>query len=134
MGFSLVLDDFGTGYSSLSYLRRYPISKIKIDRSFVTTLGVEAESDAVVGAIVRLARALKLGVIAEGVETLAQWQWLTALGCPDAQGYLFGKAASVTEIDQRWQSERQSREDKPLRRRKSLRAKSVATQGIGAAH
>src|SRR5262249_57023548 len=68
LGFSLALDDFGTGYSSLSYLQRYPINKIKIDRSFIANLGVDSESEAVVAAIVRLARGLNLAVIAERVE------------------------------------------------------------------
>jgi diguanylate cyclase (GGDEF)-like protein len=72
MGFSIALDDFGTGYSSLSYLQRYPIDKIKIDRSFIANLGIERESVAVVQAIVKLARALRLDVIAEGVETTEQ--------------------------------------------------------------
>jgi len=90
LGFSLVLDDFGTGYSSLSYLRRYPVSKIKIDRSFVTNLGADDEAEAVVGAIVKLARALNLAVIAEGVETAAQRERLKQLGCTEVQGFLTG--------------------------------------------
>ena len=89
MGFSLALDDFGTGYSSLAYLRRYPIDKIKIDRSFITNLGAEQEAEAVVGAIVRLARALNLKVIAEGVETSAQRSSLGRAGCHHIQGFLY---------------------------------------------
>jgi len=104
LGFPLVLDDFGTGYSSLSYLRRYPINKIKIDRSFVSNLGVESDSEEVVAAIVRLARALRMAVIAEGVETADQWNWVNALGCTDAQGYLFGKAVPADDIDELWRS------------------------------
>ncbi|MGA2551280.1 MAG: EAL domain-containing protein [Burkholderiaceae bacterium] len=99
LGFSLALDDFGTGYSSLGYLQRYPIDKIKIDRSFVANLGVESESEAVIGAIVTLARALNLGVIAEGVETTEQHLRLCAAGCYDMQGYLFSKPVPATEID-----------------------------------
>lgn len=99
MGFSLALDDFGTGYSSLSYLQRYPIDKIKIDRSFIANLGIENEADALVGAIVKLARALKLSVIAEGVETEDQLAHLSALGCSDVQGYLFSKLVRADEID-----------------------------------
>lgn len=98
LGFSLALDDFGTGYSSLSYLQRYPISKIKIDRSFIANLGVDAESDAVVGAIVKLARALKLSVIAEGVETSGQRDRLAAAGCSDIQGYFYSMPLSAEEI------------------------------------
>lgn len=99
MGFSLALDDFGTGYSSLSYLQRYPIDKIKIDRSFINNLGVEDEANALVGAIVKLARALKLSVIAEGVETSDQLAHLSALGCSDVQGYLFSKPIDAGSID-----------------------------------
>ena len=98
-GFALVLDDFGTGYSSLSYLQRYPITKIKIDRSFIANLGVEAESEAVIGAIVKLAKALRLSVIAEGVETAEQVTRLNATGCFDMQGYLFGRPMGAAQID-----------------------------------
>jgi diguanylate cyclase (GGDEF)-like protein len=98
MGFAIALDDFGTGYSSLSYLQRYPIDKIKIDRSFITNLGVDHEAEAVVSAIVKLARALGLSVIAEGVETETQRNRLTAAGCHDVQGYLFGKPCAAGDI------------------------------------
>lgn len=117
MGFSLVLDDFGTGYSSLSYLRNYPISKIKIDRSFIATLGLESEGEEVVGAIVRLARALHLGVIAEGVETVEQRDWLSAVGCPDVQGYLFGKAMPFDAIDILWASQHRGRRARPAHKK-----------------
>ena len=99
LGFSLALDDFGTGYSSLSYLQRYPITKIKIDRTFIANLGVDAEADAVVGAIVKLARALNLSVIAEGVETSDQRERLANAGCAEIQGFLFSKPVGATEID-----------------------------------
>jgi len=99
MGFSLALDDFGTGYSSLSYLQRYPISKIKIDRAFIAHLGVDAEAEAVVGAIVKLARALRLQVIAEGVETTDQRSRLASAGCQSIQGFLFSRPVPADEID-----------------------------------
>ncbi|MBL8549328.1 MAG: EAL domain-containing protein [Hyphomonadaceae bacterium] len=99
MGFSLALDDFGTGYSSLSYLRRFPVNKIKIDRSFVASLGLDSEADAVVAAIVKLARALNLGIIAEGVETNAQRKRLMSAGCDEFQGFLTGRPATAAEID-----------------------------------
>jgi diguanylate cyclase (GGDEF)-like protein len=98
-GFELALDDFGTGYSSLSYLQRYPINRIKIDRSFIANLGVADEADEFITAIVRLARALKLSVIAEGVETTSQHSRLSEAGCSDMQGYLFGKPVSADDID-----------------------------------
>ena len=98
MGFRIALDDFGTGYSSLSYLQRYPIDKIKIDRSFITNLGVDSDAEAVVSAIVKLARALGLSVIAEGVETEIQRARLNAAGCTEVQGFLFGKPTSAGAI------------------------------------
>jgi diguanylate cyclase (GGDEF)-like protein len=98
-GFALVLDDFGTGYSSLSYLQHYPISKIKIDRSFIANLGAEAEGDAMIGAIVKLAGALHMSVIAEGVETTDQATRLAATDCTDMQGYMFGRPVTADQID-----------------------------------
>ena len=104
MGFTLALDDFGTGYSSLSYLKRYPINRIKIDRSFIANLGMDTESEAVVAAIVKLARALKLSVIAEGVETADQLQRLAGAGCSEVQGFLFSRPVGAGEIDQIYRS------------------------------
>jgi diguanylate cyclase (GGDEF)-like protein len=104
MGFSIALDDFGTGYSSLSYLQRYPIDKIKIDRSFVANLGVERESVAVVQAIVKLARALRLEVIAEGVETKEQHNQLIEIGCEEIQGYLYSRPVDAARIDELYNS------------------------------
>ena len=91
LGFRIVLDDFGTGYSSLGYLHRCPIDKIKIDRLFVLNMGPDAKYDAVVSAIVGMARALDIEVLAEGVETEVQLARLSAAGCRDFQGYLFGQ-------------------------------------------
>jgi len=99
LGFTLALDDFGTGYSSLSYLRRLPIDKIKIDRSFITHLGLRMESDAIVKAIVTLADTLGLKVIAEGVETQNQVDRLAIAGCNNIQGYFFSRPLSSRAID-----------------------------------
>jgi diguanylate cyclase (GGDEF)-like protein len=99
LGFRIVLDDFGTGYSSLGYLQRYPIDKVKIDRTFVARIGVEQQADAVVVAIVRLAKALGMEVLAEGVETEAQRLCLNVAGCSDIQGYLTGRPVPASEID-----------------------------------
>lgn len=99
IGFGLALDDFGTGYSSLSYLNRYPINKIKIDRSFIANLGAGNESDAVVDAIIKLAKALDLGVVAEGVETEEQARILKFAGCAELQGFLFSHPVSAGDID-----------------------------------
>lgn len=98
MGFGLALDDFGTGYSSLSYLHRYPISKIKIDRSFVANLGVEPQAGAVIDAIVKLARALHLQVVAEGVETAPQFRQLARSGCHAMQGFLLSRPVIADEV------------------------------------
>ena len=99
MGFSIALDDFGTGYSSLGYLSRYPVDKIKIDRSFVSNLGVDPESEAVIRAIVKLSKALNLAIVAEGVETRAQKTILRQTGCTIIQGFLFSRPVPVADID-----------------------------------
>jgi len=98
LGFSIALDDFGTGYSSLSYLRRFPVDKIKIDRSFVTHLGRRPESSAIIKAILDLAEALELKVIAEGVETEAQADRLTQLGCTLHQGFFYSEGVPAAMI------------------------------------
>jgi EAL domain-containing protein (putative c-di-GMP-specific phosphodiesterase class I) len=95
LGVSLTLDDFGTGHAGLSYLRRFPFSKIKIDRSFVRNLGGDRESDAIVEAILLLGRRLNLRVVAEGVEHEAQLEQLRRMQCPYVQGYLTGRPVSA---------------------------------------
>lgn len=91
LGIELSIDDFGTGYSSLSYLHRFPISTLKIDRSFVTRMTSNNENAEIVRTIVMLARNLKMDVVAEGVETLDQLSQLQRLNCEYGQGYLFSK-------------------------------------------
>ncbi len=91
LGITLALDDFGTGYSSLSYLHRFPFDMIKVDCSFVAGLGQSTDAEAVLAAVVSLARALDRQVLAEGVETLKQARHVQRLGCDYAQGYLFGR-------------------------------------------
>jgi diguanylate cyclase (GGDEF)-like protein/PAS domain S-box-containing protein len=95
MGFSLALDDFGTGYSSLSYLRRYPIGTLKIDRAFVEGIPQEPDDCAIARAIVTMGKQLHQEIVAEGVETLAQMQFLRELGCDQLQGYLFSPPVSA---------------------------------------
>ncbi|MFT3865946.1 MAG: EAL domain-containing protein [Solirubrobacterales bacterium] len=98
LGVRLVLDDFGTGYSSLAYLNRFPFHALKIDRSFVDTLGIEQEGTAIVEAVIGMARALSLDVIAEGVENEIQLEELRRLGCDYGQGHLFHEALRAEEI------------------------------------
>ncbi len=95
LGVSIAIDDFGTGYSSLSYLRRFPVDKVKIDRSFVAEVPANRDQGAIVSAIVALAHALQIRVVAEGVETEAQREFLRGCGCDFIQGYLVGRPADA---------------------------------------
>lgn len=97
-GFSLAMDDFGTGYSSLAYLRRFPFDMIKIDQSFITDLGQNAEAEAIVRAMLHLGKALGLRMVAEGVETAVQWRFLEAEGCDEIQGYWFSRPLCATDF------------------------------------
>jgi EAL domain-containing protein (putative c-di-GMP-specific phosphodiesterase class I) len=87
MGVTLSIDDFGTGYSSMAYLKRFHVDTLKIDRSFVEDLGRDPDDEAIVTAIIHMARTLRCSTVAEGVETRAQRDFLTAQGCDIAQGY-----------------------------------------------
>lgn len=99
MGLLLSIDDFGTGYSSLSYLKRFPINMLKIDRSFIDGVTTNADDAAIATAIVNLGHSMKLSVIAEGVETEQQWNWLRESGCDEAQGYHFGRPMPADELE-----------------------------------
>jgi diguanylate cyclase (GGDEF)-like protein len=98
IGVRLSIDDFGTGYSSLSYLRQLRVGELKIDRSFVQDLESSADARAIVEAVIRLAHALGLKVVAEGVETVAQQDVLTRLQCDDLQGYLFARPMAAAHV------------------------------------
>jgi diguanylate cyclase (GGDEF)-like protein len=101
LGVRLSIDDFGTGYSSLAYLKRFPIGKLKIDRSFVSGLPGDGSDAGIVLAILQMARALGMKAIAEGVETEAQRQFLQAGGCDEFQGFLFAPALDSMSFEQR---------------------------------
>ena len=98
MGVELSLDDFGTGYSSLAYLKRFPVGKLKIDRSFVRDLEVDADGQAIASTVVSMGRSLRLKVLAEGVENVAQLELLRAMACDMAQGYLFSRPVPADEM------------------------------------
>jgi len=98
-GLSFSLDDFGTGYSSLAYLRRLPLDQLKIDQAFVRDILVDAGSGAIAQSIISLSKAMGLSVIAEGVETDAQRQFLAQLGCHSFQGFLFSRPVPVGEFE-----------------------------------
>jgi EAL domain-containing protein (putative c-di-GMP-specific phosphodiesterase class I) len=98
LGVSLAIDDFGTGYSSLSYLRRVPVDRIKIDRSFVSDVTTSDDAAVIAATIVNLAHSLRLTVVAEGVETAAQAAFMRQTGCAFVQGYFYGKPMNAGDI------------------------------------
>ncbi|HBE81367.1 MAG TPA: hypothetical protein DDW24_01130, partial [Blastocatellia bacterium] len=110
LGVRISIDDFGTGYSSLSYLHRFPIDMLKIDRSFVSSMEEGSENGEIVRTVIALAKALNLGVIAEGIESIHQFHQLRILGCDYGQGYLFSRPIPVAEVNKlledphRWQN------------------------------
>jgi diguanylate cyclase (GGDEF)-like protein/PAS domain S-box-containing protein len=103
-GICFSLDDFGTGYSSLGYLKRFPLSALKIDRSFVHDVGIDADAGSIVEAIIALARKLKLEIVAEGVEYEAQRNFLIRGGCSSMQGFLLGRPLPMAEFEHRYSS------------------------------
>jgi len=94
----LAIDDFGTGYSSLSYLRRFPLDRLKIDRSFLVDVETDPDAASLVTSIVMLGRSLGLQLVAEGVENFAQAEFLRALECERVQGYHFYRPVSAAEV------------------------------------
>jgi EAL domain-containing protein (putative c-di-GMP-specific phosphodiesterase class I) len=98
MGVGIALDDFGTGYSSLSYLRRFAIDRVKVDRSFVQQIPSNADDAALTSAIIAMTHSLRRRVVAEGVETREQADFLCEHGCDELQGYLFSKPVSAADF------------------------------------
>jgi EAL domain-containing protein (putative c-di-GMP-specific phosphodiesterase class I) len=99
LGVGLSIDDFGTGYSSLAYLRRFPVDKLKIDIAFIRGITTNTDDAAIVLAIIRMAHTLKLAVVAEGVETLEQLEYLRGHRCDQIQGYYLSRPLPVEEIE-----------------------------------
>jgi EAL domain-containing protein (putative c-di-GMP-specific phosphodiesterase class I) len=98
MGVRLAIDDFGTGHSSLMHLKRFPIDKLKIDRTFVGDIPGDPDDCAIVAAIIDLARNMDITSIAEGVDRVEQLDFLKSRGCEEVQGYLFAKAMPPDEV------------------------------------
>ncbi len=104
-GHPVAIDDFGTGYSSLGYLKQLPLDKLKLDRAFVRALPDDRADAAIVGAVLAMARGLSLEVVAEGVETRAQRDFLRSVGCELVQGFLYDRPLTVESLERRWQQQ-----------------------------
>ena len=113
LGVRLSLDDFGTGYSSLQLLRTFPFDKIKIDMSFVRDIGIDADSEAIIRAVIRLARDVGIRTAAEGVETAAQYDWLVRHRCTEVQGYYYSRPLAETDLRALLERTPQRRGDAP---------------------
>ena len=108
LGIRFSIDDFGTGYSNLGYLKRMPLYELKIDKSFIRDTPDDADGDAIVCSILAMAAHLRLRVVAEGVETRAQADFLDANGCPAMQGYLFARPQPLDQLLARLEAETSS--------------------------
>jgi diguanylate cyclase (GGDEF)-like protein len=127
MGVLVSVDDFGTGYSSMSYLRRFPIDKLKIDRVFISEIVSRPEDASIVLAIVSLAHSLRLKVVAEGVETLEQLDFLKAAGCDEYQGFHFSRPLPAAAFEHLM---RRSRETAPFNDEEAARTHSKLAGGV----
>lgn len=131
LGVRFVLDDFGTGYSSLAYLGGLPIDGLKVDRSFVAALGVNERSTAITTAVVRMAQALSLEVVAEGVESERQAHELRELGCELAQGFLFHQPADAKTVTSLLRGSRRTRPRRAATRKLHATARADSVAGVG---
>jgi EAL domain-containing protein (putative c-di-GMP-specific phosphodiesterase class I) len=113
LGVGLAIDDFGTGYSSLGYLKRFRVSKLKVDRSFIRDAATDADDAAITKAIIGLAKSLHLRVVAEGVETEAQFRLLREWGCDQIQGYYLSRPVAAAEMARMLKDERLKYESAP---------------------
>ena len=102
LGVRIAFDDFGTGYASLTYLKKFPLDRLKIDKSFVSEIRVNSDDAAIVGSTINLGKLLGLSVIAEGIEDLATAEQLKSMGCEEGQGYYFGPPMPAAEFEQRF--------------------------------
>jgi EAL domain-containing protein (putative c-di-GMP-specific phosphodiesterase class I) len=102
LGVRIAFDDFGTGYASLTYLKKFPLDRLKIDKSFVSEIRVNSDDAAIVGSTINLGKLLGLSVIAEGIEDLATAELLKSMGCEEGQGYYFGLPMPAAEFEQRF--------------------------------
>jgi diguanylate cyclase (GGDEF)-like protein/PAS domain S-box-containing protein len=127
MGIKVAIDDFGTGYSSLNYLKRFPIDTLKIDKSFVADVCRDPHDTAIVRAIINLGHALDLTVIAEGVETKEQLQYLSALECDVVQGFLFSKALPAATFEELLIEQRRVTSERDVSATVPLSVESLAT-------
>ena len=135
LGVEILMDDFGTGYSSLNYLTRFPLDKLKIDRSFVQRVPGSVHDASVATTIVAMAHSLELGVIAEGVETREQLQFLCALGCEEMQGYLFSRPLKADDFEALVRSGRRLELPEPeLQARVSVELPAAAATNISGVH
>ncbi|MBB3319544.1 MULTISPECIES: bifunctional diguanylate cyclase/phosphodiesterase [unclassified Rhizobium] len=133
LGVSLSIDDFGTGYSSLSMLKKFPLSRLKIDRSFIADIPNDSEDMAITNAIVSLAKLLRLEVVAEGVETEAQARFLERAGCEVFQGYLFARPLPTVDVERLFDCRLSSKELLPQSAVNSGRAWPRFSPGCGEA-
>jgi EAL domain-containing protein (putative c-di-GMP-specific phosphodiesterase class I) len=109
LGVQLAMDDFGIGYSSLAHLKNLPISMVKIDRTFVRDIGAQESDRAIIVSMVNVAKAFGLRVVAEGIETDAQAEFVNALGCDEGQGFRFGAPQSPAAIESLLRAEHRPR-------------------------